>query len=132
MENEILEAISHIKNVSKKSPTAEKILNHISKTSASNIDLTFVNKTIKQLISKNKINDNFKIIVESKSGILNQSIDEVQTDEFNETTLDGSPTAPQFVDEKELGILIITTIATLKIKNKKCGPEEVFNLVKFH
>ena len=129
MENQILEAISHIKNVSKKSPTAEKFLNHISKTSASNIDLTFVNKTIKQLISKNKINDNFKIIVEPKNGILNQSIDEVQTDEFNET-LDGSPTAPQFVDEKELEILIIATIATLKIKNKKCGPEEVFNLVK--
>ena len=129
MENELLEAISHIKNVSKKSPTAEKFLNHISKTSASNIGLTFVNKTIKQLISKNKINDNSKIIVEPKNGILNQSIDELQTDEFNET-LDGSPTAPQFVDEKELEILIIATIATLKIKNKKCGPEEVFNLVK--
>ena len=129
MENEILEAISHIKNVSKKSPTAEKILNHISKTSASNIDLTFVNETIKQFIAKNKINDNFKIIVEPENGNLNQSTDEVQTDEFNET-LDGSPTAPQFVDEKELEILIIATIATLKIKNKKCGPEEVFNLVK--
>ena len=129
MENEILEAISHIKNVSKKSPTAEKNFNHISKTSASNIDLTFVNKAIKQLISKNKINDNFKIIVEPKNGILNQSIDEVQTDEFNETP-DGSPTAPQFVDEKELEILIIGIIATLKRKKKKFGPEEVFNLVK--
>ena len=37
MKNQILEAISHIKNVSKKSLAAEKILNHISKTSASNI-----------------------------------------------------------------------------------------------
>ena len=129
MENEILEAISHIKNVSKKSPTAEKILNHISKTSASNIDLTFVNETIKQLIVKNKINDNFKI-VEPENGNLNQPFDEVQADEFNET-LDGSPTAPQFTDEKELEILIIATIATWKVKNKKwCGAEEVFNLVK--
>ena len=99
MENEILEAISHIKNVSKKSPTAEKILNHISKTSASNIDLTFVNETSKQLIAKNKINDNFKTIVEPENGNLNQSTDEVQTDGFNEI-LDGSATAPQFVDEK--------------------------------
>ena len=33
-----------------------------------------------------------------------------------------------YVDEKELEILIIATIATLK--NKKCGPEEVFNFVK--
>ena len=118
MENEILEATSHIKNVSKKNATAEKKLNHISKTSASNIDLTFVNKTIKQLISKNKINDNFKIIAEPNNKILNQSIDEVQTDEFNET-LDGSSTAPQFVDEKELEILIIATIVTLKRKKQK-------------
>ena len=41
------------------------------------------------------INDNFKIIVESENGNLNQSTDEVQTllnDDLNET--DGSPTAP--------------------------------------
>ena len=47
MENQMLEAIPHIKKVSKKSTTAEKNLNHVSKTSASNIDLTFVNETIK-------------------------------------------------------------------------------------
>ena len=121
MENQILEAISYIKIIIKKSLTAEKNLNHISKTSASNIDLTFVNETIKQLIAKNKINDDFKIIVEPEHGNLNQSTNEVQTDEFNET-LDGSPTAPQFADEKELETLIIATTATLKTKNKKCGP----------
>ena len=52
MENKILVAISHIKNVSKKSPTAEEILNHISKTSASNIDLSFVSETNKQRITR--------------------------------------------------------------------------------
>ena len=112
--SDIRSNISHVKKVSKKSPTAEKILNHVSKTWASNIDLTFVNETIKQLIAKNKINDDFKIIVEPEHGNLNQSTNEVQTDEFNET-LDGSPTAPQFVDEKELETLLITTIAN-KIK----------------
>ena len=96
MKNQILETISHIKNVSKISPTTETILNHISKTSASNIDLTFVNETIKQLIAKNKINDNFGVIVEPENGNLNQSTDKVQADEFNETQ-DGSSTAPQFV-----------------------------------
>ena len=119
MENQILEAISHIKNVSKTSPTVVKFLNHLSKTSASNIDLTFVSETIKQLIGKNKINDNFKIIVETENGNINQSTDEVQTslnNKLNET-LDRSITAPQFVDEKELEILIISIIATLKIKN---------------
>ena len=78
-------------------------------------------KLLKQLIAKSKINDNFKIIMKPENGNLNQSTDEVQTllnDELNET-LEGSPTAPQFVDEKELEILIITTIATLKIKKIK-------------
>ena len=79
MENQILEDISHIKNVSKKSPTAEKILNHISKTSASNTDLSLVNENIRQLISKNKINDHFKIVKEPENGNLNQSTDEAQT-----------------------------------------------------
>ena len=94
MENQILEAISYIKNVSKKSPTAEKCLNRISKTSASNIDLSFVNETIKELIAENKINDNFRIIEEPKNGDLIQSTDEAQTlvnDELNET-LDWCPT----------------------------------------
>ena len=74
MENQILEAISLIKSVSKESPTAEKILHHIFKTTASNIDLAFVNETIKQLIAKNKINDNFKITVEPKTEILINSL----------------------------------------------------------
>ena len=93
MENQILEAISYIKNVSKKSPTAEKMLNHISSTSVSNIDLSFVIETIKELIAENKINDHFKIIEEPKNGDLIQSTDEAQTsvnDELNET-LDCSP-----------------------------------------
>ena len=44
MENQILETISPIKNLSKKSPTAEISLNHVSKTLASNIDLSFVSE----------------------------------------------------------------------------------------
>ena len=115
MENQILEAIPCIKNVSKKSPIARKFFNHISKTSASNIDLSFVNETITELIAENKINDNFKIIEEPQNRDLIQSTDDAQTlvmnDKLNET-LEWSPTAPQFVDEKELGILIIATIAT--------------------
>ena len=54
MENQIPEAISHIKNVGKRSPIAENFLNLITP----NIDLTFVNETVKQLIAKIKIKDN--------------------------------------------------------------------------
>ena len=34
------------------------------------------------------------------------------------------------VEEKDLEMLIISSIQTLKRENKKCGNEEVFNLVK--
>ena len=37
---------------------------------------------------------------------------------------------PIAVEEKELEMLIIASIQTLKRGNKKCGNEEVFNLVK--
>ena len=37
---------------------------------------------------------------------------------------------PIAVEEKELEMLIIASIRTLKRGNKKCGNEEVFNLVK--
>ena len=67
MENQTLDTIFHTKSVSKKSPTAEKFLNHVSKTSASNTDLSFINETIKQLIAKNKINNNFKIVEETEN-----------------------------------------------------------------
>ena len=37
---------------------------------------------------------------------------------------------PIAIDDKELEILIIASIQTLEHGNKKCGNEEVFNLVK--
>ena len=128
MENQILEDISHIKNVSKKSPTAENFLNHISKTSASNTDFSLVNENIRQLIAKNKINDHFKIVKEPENGNLNQSTDEAQTllnDELNEI-LDGRPTTHQLVNGKELEILIMPTIATLNRKKQKMCTGESF------
>ena len=37
---------------------------------------------------------------------------------------------PITIEDKELEVLTITSIQTLKCGNKKCGNEEVFNLVK--
>ena len=58
MENQILEAKSYIKNVDK----------NISKTSASNINFSSVNETMKEVTVENEINDNFKIIEEPIKG----------------------------------------------------------------
>ena len=88
--------------------------------------MTFVNETIKQLIAENKINDNFKIIMEP-----DDEVRSLLNDELNET-LDGSSTAPKFVDEKELEILIIATIDTLKRKRKNADRRKSLILSKIH
>ena len=62
-------------------------MNHISKASASNIDLSFLNEIIKELVAENKINDNFKIVEKPKNGDLFQSTGEGQTSVNDELTL---------------------------------------------
>ena len=66
------------------------------------IDLSFANKTMKELITRNKIIDNFVLGTENRN--LDRTIDEGQTllnDKLNET-LDGNATTLQLVGEKEL------------------------------
>ena len=109
-------------------------MNYISKTSTSNIDLSFVNETITQLIAKNRITDNFKIIEEYENGNLIQSTDEVQSfinEELNQT-LDGSLNTPQLVDDKQLEVLIVATIATLKRKTKNVNRRKSLSLTMSH
>ena len=64
MENQISEAISHIKMLIKRDAP-------ISKTSASNIDQSFKSETLQKHIAKNKI-DNFKIVKETENGNPNE------------------------------------------------------------
>ena len=64
----ILETIFLIKNVGKKRPTAEDIFNHIFYTTASNIDFSFINETIKYPIPENKIDGNFKTAENTQAG----------------------------------------------------------------
>ena len=99
MENQILEAISLVKNRSKKRATTEEILNHIFQTSASIIAFAFVNQTVKHRIAKNKIDDNFKITEDDQIGNLSEFTDEeVQVscnDDWNEIQ-EWNPTTNQF------------------------------------
>ena len=69
--------------------------------------------------------------MEPANGDFNESTNEVKTyimrikwDPRRE------PHCSSIFNEKDLEILIIATIATIKVKNKKCGPEDVFSLVK--
>ena len=62
----ILETIFLIKNVGKKRPTAEDIVNHIFYTTASNIDFSFINETIKYPILLNILFLKIKLMAISK------------------------------------------------------------------
>ena len=58
MESQILSAISHIKNISKKRPTSECILSYLNKKGATNWDEKTVKEVLCSLRSKNLLNSN--------------------------------------------------------------------------
>ena len=52
MEGKILEAIYHLKSISKKKPSYKIILPYIQKSTASNIDLEIIEKTVSDMVTK--------------------------------------------------------------------------------
>ena len=54
MEGKILEAIYHVKSISKKKPCYKNILSYIQKSTASNIDLELIEKTVSDMVMKKK------------------------------------------------------------------------------
>ena len=70
MESQILSAISHIKNISKKRPTNERILSYLNKKGATNWDEKTVKEVLCLLRSKNLLNGN-DIAESEENGISN-------------------------------------------------------------
>ena len=58
MEYQILSAISHTKNISKKRPIDERILSYLNKKGATNWDEKTVKEVLRSLRSKNLLNRN--------------------------------------------------------------------------
>ena len=52
MEGKILEAIYHIKSITKKKPSYKNILLYVQKSTASNIDLDLIEKTVSDMVTK--------------------------------------------------------------------------------
>ena len=76
MESQILSAISHIKNISKKRPTNESILSYLNKKGATNCDEKTVKEVLCSLRAKNLLNS--KDIAElEENGISNLSTADV-------------------------------------------------------
>ena len=65
MEGKILEAIYHIKSITKKKPSYKNILLYVQKSTASNIDLDLIEKTVSDMVTKKIIDTDFRILNES-------------------------------------------------------------------
>ena len=65
MEEKILEVIYHVKSVSNKKPSYKNILSHIQKSTACNIDLEVIEKTVWDMFAKKIIEKDFRILSES-------------------------------------------------------------------
>ena len=62
MENQIVEAINHIKKISKKKPSVDRLLAHINSTTANNCDREYVEDALCVLRANGAIDENFKIL----------------------------------------------------------------------
>ena len=65
MEWEILEAIYHVKSISKKIPFDKIILPHIQKYAASSIYLEVIEETVSDMVAKKIMHKDFRILSES-------------------------------------------------------------------
>ena len=70
MENLLLEAITHVKNISKKKPTVKRLLVHIYSLGANNWDESVVEETLCILRTKGIINENYKILTTNDTNTL--------------------------------------------------------------
>ena len=70
MENLLLEAITHIKNISKKKPAVNRLLAHINSLKAKNWDESVVEETLCILRTKGIINENYKIVTTNDTNTL--------------------------------------------------------------
>ena len=70
MEKLLLEAIAHVKNISKKKPTVKRLLAHINSLGANNWDESVVEETLCILRTKRIINENYKILTTNDSNTL--------------------------------------------------------------
>ena len=74
-------AIYHVKPISKKKPSYKNILSYIQKSTASNIDLEVIKKTVLDMVTKKIIDKDFRILNESCNSFTSPQIsdDDLET-----------------------------------------------------
>ena len=86
MEDLVLNAIRHIRSISKNKPNYKSILSHIQKSTASNIDLPSVESTCTEMIANGIIDKDLKILISTScdsDAILDDNVDFVTSDKSN-------------------------------------------------
>ena len=109
MENLLLEAITHVKNISKKSPTVKRLLAYIKGLGVNNSDESVVGETLCILRTKGIINQNYKILMTNDTNTLPSD------DELLETPLissaDDTPPDPNLLLFQELPFSVSNSTA---------------------
>ena len=86
MDDLVLNAIRHIRSISKKKPNYKSTLSQIQKSIASNIDLPSVESTRTEMISNGIIDKNVKILISTScvsDAILDNNVDFVTSHKSN-------------------------------------------------
>ena len=103
MEGKILEAIYHVKSISKKKPCYKNILSYIQKSTASNIDFEAIEKTVSDMVTKKIIEKDFRILNESCNSFSSPQIsdDDVETLLLQKGSETLQKSAPESIDNLE-------------------------------
>ena len=103
MEGKILETIYHVKSISKKNSCYKNILSYIQKSTASNIDIEVIEKTVSDMVTKKIIDKDFRILNESCNSFSSPRIsdDDVETLLLEKGSEALQKSAPESIDNLE-------------------------------
>ena len=126
MDDLVLNAIRHIRNISKKRPNYKSILSCMQKYAASNIDLSSVESTCSEMIANGIIDEDLKMLISTNcesDTILDDNVDFVTSDESNPETPQWAPIQNQINAPVIENTPVITSQKTpsLRINSHKFG-----------
>ena len=131
MENQILKAINHIKNVSKKKHCPVKIFNYLQNNGASNYDYDSVVNKIQELMENGIINQSYKII-DPVTELLNLPLDdeiEIFSEISGSNDLDSQPSQISSSNITPI-VNVATTPALNRAKTRKHHSGDIETLIK--
>ena len=126
MEDLVLNAIRHIRSISKKKPNYKSILSYVQKSAASNIDLPSVDSTCTDMIANGIIDKDLKILISTScvsDAILDDNVDFVTSDKSNPESPQRAPIQNQLNAPVIKNTPVITSQKTsnLPINTNKLG-----------